>query len=568
MSTEPIVVDESWDSPFKVVTNEYSHIEDVKKVGFVFYNDSITTENWEDVRQHATIVYLTPIPDNPGQFILDNHTLSITDVVNNMVLLDENDFLIGSRHFTIIINFGHLKEVKVYITAYVTYKEVTQTVFTIDFSYHFAKEQAGGVGDGGAIHTELFDFASSRSDIIDRYNSITGIQPITQKVTSYDSSSNKLQFIKDVPQFFDGISRKYSYYIWYYLDKANIVSKVRNYIPNFNMDGEIHLGFNERIGSYLYYYYFNQTYIAMIIIGSNGYNKIDINIVPNNLNLEINEPAYRLKINKWFSRLYFVLPKYNEGKLLNRRMYCIYPKDAKDEQGRTIEAKPITTQHSMTVSNVVLPYTINLYTPSTLSIDRILDQYESLYMTEFSDIGDLVEDINSDHSGYYTHRFINIFGSTSDLYTYASQASVWNYKLLNTFDIDNRDTITCLQSFHETSIEQIKYLIEKKYKVYYMGSEYTVGYDEYNDNFLILFKDHPIERVRRKLWDRNENGNIINSFRFFAGEYIIFDDHVESLLGEELSDPTTFFGTNPSDIIAYDRGVVVVSNGNLGAYRK
>lgn len=536
---EPIPVDSDWTSDFLADVFSYTTIDNIDHVKIAFYNKEIDLDTWEEVK--STINYHRL--DKTADGVYEINDLHSSMNMNNILIFglddEENEVLLATRYLTSPISLSVVEGVKVNISCYIKSITTISAEYEINYREHIKSAYNLGVE---SEHSHIFDSDIADKDYIKEKddNFVENNQSILKIVNEFeDDNFSNIQIKKDTPALYAGRGYKYSYFLWYYWNENKINEKVQELIPDFEINHRPFLGFNERYGSFLYYYEFRQDYIILILVGSNNYNKIDIFICENTKNLNvpdyddlITSGDYRLKINRWYDRIYFVI---------NNLAWVVYTKE---------NISPEITEVREAVDAGYLSYKIQYYSPEKLELDNFLDN-QRVYLPEFSDIGDVFICIQNNRI-----KFMNIFGEESE--------DELNYELLNDYMIDNRPDKKLLIDLYNTTARDLKYLISEGYKITYIGSEYTVGYSETYDNYMILFKlPKHCQRLRRKL----------SLFDSFAGSYLIFkDSHIESIYGLTLENNESYFGSSFTDhnhpLIVADRGVTVVKSSKYsGCFR-
>lgn len=509
----------------------YTTLANISYAKIAFYAGEITPSIWSAGKGITEIHKLDKVKD--GEF--NTGSLSSTGSFNNILMFNESDELLATRFISTPISLIATRSLTVTVSCYDKTETLVKDSYQIDFKSHIDSAYENGIE---SEHPYIFseDSEIANKDYIkpkhDKF--IKENESILQLVNDFDPIEGKLQVKSGVPTLSTGEGHRYSYFLWYYWDVESIQNKVREKIgdANWTIKGKPYLGFNDRYGSFLYYYEFTTNYMILVLVGSNNYNFIDIFIVDNKkygLSYSNDLPNYRIKFNRFYDRIYFVL---------NNNCYCIYPKD---------DLKPEVTQLRDSTDAGYMYYSIQYYSPDICDMKQ-LSEGNTTYMCEFSDLGDVLIDVNSKR-----YKFMNIFGEESN--------DELKPEILNTYMIDNRPDKKLLISMYETSAIAIKYLIENNYRVVYVGSEYTVGYSSTYGNYLIIFKlPKYCDRRRVELSDLNS----------FVGSYLLFNDsHVESVYGLTLSNGSDYFGCKFNDgLLAVDRGVIVkLSTKYKGAYR-
>jgi hypothetical protein len=236
--------------------------------------------------------------------------------------------------------------------------------------------------------------------------------------------------------------------------------------------------------------------------------------------------------------------------------------------------------------------------------------FDKVYMLEFSDLGDVLVNLDFDpKTKVFTQKFFNIFGTVSDAikkYTNDDGETLSANDIFNHYDFEGRllnragmtspydqNTLDSLGGLYTTSAQQIKYLIENNYLVIYAGSAFSIGYSQYNNNYLILFKCNvdpesqmPIDRVRRTIAGETGQFRICGEFllrmdgkgRFSKCEHVDGSPvkSVKAKLQEQelqelefyipQSDSSMFCGADVADIIAADRNVIVLDKDTESRY--
>jgi hypothetical protein len=131
--------------------------------------------------------------------------------------------------------------------------------------------------------------------------------------------------------------------------------------------------------------------------------------------------------------------------------------------------------------------------------------------------------------------------------------------------IDNRPDKDLLSNMYRMTGYHLKYLKTNTYKPIYLGSSYSVGYNQFNNSYLILFKLNPdYERIRLQL-DMStvvaftDYGILFNDSTFLSFNNTVLDNYCNHRLDDD--DP----------LITVDRGVIVCASMDgidpIGAYR-
>lgn len=539
MANPPIPVDSDFTSDFLADVYSYTTLDNIDHVKIAFYDKKIDPDIWSEIKDK--INYHKLEKKNDG--IYEINDLSSNMNMNNILIFglddENNEVLLATRYLTPPIQLAVVESIKVNINCYIKSETEVAAEYEINYKKHIDNAYDLGLE---SEHSKIFDGNAADKDYIrekdDNFNENN--ESILKIVEEFeDDNFNNIQIKKNTPALFAGRGYKYSYFLWYYWNEEKINEKIQELIPDFSINHRPFLGFNERYGSFLYYYEFRNDYIILILVGSNNYNKIDIFICENTRNLStvdynnlISSGDYRLKINRWYDRIYFVI---------NNLAWVIYTKE---------NTEPEISEIRELVDSGYLTYKLQYYSPEKLELDNFLDN-QRVYMPEFSDIGDVLISIQSNKI-----KFINIFNEESD--------DKLNYELLNDYMIDNRPDKKLLLDLYNTTARDLNYLVNEGYKITYIGSEYTVGYNETYGNFMILFKmPKYCQRLRRKL----------ESFDSFVGSYLLFkDSHIESVYGLSLENSESFFGSKfdseDNPMISSDRGIVVLkSNKYKGCFR-
>lgn len=530
---EPIVVDSDFSTNYDAKAWIYTTLNNISYAKIAFYAGEINPEIWALGTGITEIHRLEKIEE--GEFSTDS--LSTSGSFNNILMFNEEDELLATRYIRTPISLSATRSLTVTVECYDKTETLIKDSYQIDFTNHIDNAYENGVEKE---HPKIFDEDSeiaSKDYIKPKHDQfMQENKSILQLVNEFDPILGKLQVKQGVPTLSAGEGRRYSYFLWYYWDVDSIQNKIRDKLNDdtWEMKNRPYLGFNDRYGSFLYYYEFTKDYIILVMAGSNNYNFIDIFIVNNTFGLTQSDdlPNYRIKFNRFYDRIYFVN---------NNDCYCFYPIEIEGKESpEVIKLKEPTDAGYMY-------YDMNIYSMSDLEFVQ-LSTGHTTYICEFSDLGDVLIDVNSDR-----YKFMNIFGEES--------IGKLEPEILNTYMIDDRPNKKVLISMYETSAIAIKYLLDNNYKIVYVGSEYTVGYSNEYDNYLIIFKlPHYCDRRRVKL----------SGLDSFSGSYLLFKDgHVESIYGLTLDNGEDYFGCKFSEgLLAVDRGVIVkMSEKYKGAYR-
>jgi len=515
------IVDSNFTSPYSSTVYEYTSYENIDRVGVTFYSSTLTPQSWEDNKSELVVEYLTKIDDNNYQ-IVDPANRSI----NNIVIISAEGDLLAVKFLSTPLNLGVVGTLNLVVNCYDQYIITIRLNFDININDHVDTAVSGDITD---VHPGIFSDKIANKDYIgNKYdNFLLNNSTTLELVSEFDPDNPNVQVHTTLPTISCGKGRKYSYLLWYHLYPNIIYTYLHNIIPGYTMD-KYYLGFNERFGSFLYHYNIRPDYIVVVIMGSTGYNFIDIVVCPNTAGI-VDTSEYRLKMNLWYNNIYFVS---------NNTAYVIH-----------MNKDPVIEPHTFTKGDSSITVSTRVYVPAKVWMDSFLTG--ELYMTEFSDIGDVLIRMNDDEPD-----FINIFNSSSST----------NIKsLFNTYMIDNRPDKDLLSNMYRMTGYHLKYFKTNNYKPIYLGPSYSVGYNQFNDSYLILFKLNPdYERIRLQLDISTvvaftDYGILFNDSTFLSFDSTVLDNYCNHRLDDD--DP----------LITVDRGVIVCASMNgtdpIGAYR-
>ena len=366
---------------------------------------------------------------------------------------------------------------------------------------------------------------------------------------------------------FGNDNRKYSYFLYFYYNRTDISNAVTAALrkvkiigdsETYNLPEEVHLGFNDHSGAYLYLYDLNVNssgYMLAVLIGCNANMRIDI-YISRVAGMSDGDNAYTinlhnlpLRINHWYDRLYFVLPYFSNASVqeeteseldAKRLIYTVYPAQSPEAAAGSSRPAPALLGQSVHTINGhdysaqifgYYPYRDrngNIIPESAAGnmdtrMERMFEDFEHIYMLDFSDMGDVLVNLEYDKdTKKFNQTFFNIFGDTAEqisknMYAPAGEKSA--NRIFNRYNLEGRClnsegrtssydqcVLDSLGGLYTTTAAQLKYLIENNYIVIYAGSAFAIGYNQYHKNYLVLFKcnkdkatGHIIERIRRKI---------------------------------------------------------------------
>lgn len=302
---------------------------------------------------------------------------------------------------------------------------------------------------------------------------------------SYDVIENKIVAFEDSSNKNTGTNCSFDSLGIYYWQTDNIIDCLNSYKNTVNNKESItglinnlvsvlpnakpFLGFNNEYGSFLYWYWFYDDYIAIIYAGCNTYNNVDIVICKTyyddvnyfwNTSDFFNEEnhQFRCKLNRIFNTFYMVA--------YNLVFYIDIP----------ASTHLLYKNYSLNIdNNTSLNYKIRITDFNGLELQK----WDSMkvFPIEYSDLENKL--IFLDNS---TNEFIYNLDNSPSFLQYFNAST--EFKQPN----DSSKITTSYNQLYETTIEQIKYLLKNSYNPIYLSSCVAIGYSYTYQNYMILPK--------------------------------------------------------------------------------